>query len=73
MKRFTSVPVLFVAPSTLALAHHGANPIASIPLWQIVTVGVLAVVAFFLVTWVRKNLQRRHRALGRTRPRPPGS
>jgi hypothetical protein len=45
LKRFALTPVLFVASTTIAVAHHDLNLFAGIPLWQIVTVGVLLVLA----------------------------
>lgn len=71
LKRLTLTLVLFVASTTIAVAHHDLNLFAGIPFWQIVTVGVLLVLAFSIVTWVRRSSKRRRRALGTTREPPP--
>lgn len=71
LKRLAFALVLFVASTTIGVAHHDLNLFAGIPLWQIVTVGVLLVLAFLIVTWVRRSSKRHRKAPGPTRGPPP--
>lgn len=59
MKQLVFAPILFVVSTAICRGDHGANPFAEIPLWQIVTVAVFAVVVFFLITAVRRRVGRR--------------
>ena len=59
MKQLVFAPFLFIASTAISLGDHGANPFAGIPLWQIVTVAVFAVVVFLLIIAGRRRVGRR--------------
>jgi hypothetical protein len=52
-------PVLLLAWGTSAVADHGGDPTRSVPLWQFVASGALAVAAVLTVARIRDIVRRR--------------
>ena len=61
---------LAVIVEPLATAHHGADPAAETPLWQIAAIGIFVLILFGAIRLAKKYLMKREH---RTTALPPGT